>query len=241
MLYKNVFPIYNQSDLNLIKITMSSKGVSPMIAAVLLIAFTIAVGGIMSVWLTGYSTTTQQSVENATTERIKCLGTYVDILSVSDWAILYTNRGSETVTNITAYASDGSSINITATGLSSLSPGQIGSISNFSEGVRITNETINFAANDTYYNFANTLVASVVSVTNHTNGLGSSSYDSTTTQIKIYTNATHETGNYNVTYEYTATNKTSFYRGTNTSVIFIGKCLGGGVTGECKSGQTCWK
>jgi len=49
-----------------------NKGVSPLIATVLLIAFTIAVGGIISVWLTSFTTTTTQTVGKQSETQILC-------------------------------------------------------------------------------------------------------------------------------------------------------------------------
>ncbi len=48
------------------------KGISPFIAVILLIAFTVAVAGIVSVWLTGYTRTTSDIVSNQSTTEIKC-------------------------------------------------------------------------------------------------------------------------------------------------------------------------
>ncbi len=71
------------------------KAVSPMIAVVLLIAFTVAVGGILSVWLTGLSATTTGVAGSATEKQTKCaislripevtyaLGASVDQLNVT--------------------------------------------------------------------------------------------------------------------------------------------------------------
>ena len=135
------------------------KGISPMIAIVLLIAFTVAVGGILSLWLTGYTTTTTGSVASITENQTKCAGTYIDVISVTSSAIIITNRGSETITGINCFASNGTNI---------------------------------------------TTIATVT--------LGSG-----------------------------ASNSGSWGRGTSNSVICAGNCLNIGVTGECKSGQTCWK
>jgi len=48
------------------------KGVSPLIATVLLIAFTIAVGGIISVWLTQFAGTTTETVGKESQIQITC-------------------------------------------------------------------------------------------------------------------------------------------------------------------------
>ena len=101
---------------------MESKAISPMIAVVLLIAFTVAVGGIMSLWLTGYATTMTGSVETATTNQTKCAGTYIDVISVTSNAVVITNRGSQYINNSVCYWGNGTLIDYFGT---SLAPGAI--------------------------------------------------------------------------------------------------------------------
>lgn len=48
------------------------KGISPMIATVLLIAFTVGVGGIISVWITGFAQTSTKIVKNDGESQITC-------------------------------------------------------------------------------------------------------------------------------------------------------------------------
>lgn len=48
------------------------KGISPLIATVLLIAFTIAVAGIISIWLTSFTKTSSQLVEEEATTQLVC-------------------------------------------------------------------------------------------------------------------------------------------------------------------------
>ena len=141
------------------------KAISPMIATVLLIAFTVAVGGILSLWLTGYTTTTTSAVETATTNQTKCAGTYIDVISVASDAILITNRGSQSISSIRCYSANASSW-----GLGTIAPGEM---------------------NTTKWNSSGTA-------------------------------GTYATG-------------------FGTSITCTGNCLNIGVTGECKSGQTCWK
>jgi len=82
------------------------KGISPMIATVLLLAFTIAVGGIISVWLTGMTRTQTAGV----TTSAQCASTRLDVTaaitsagSSSTAQVTYTNLGPEIVypTNVT--------------------------------------------------------------------------------------------------------------------------------------------
>ena len=42
------------------------KGISPLVAAILLIAFTVAIGGIISIWLTGFARQQTAQVSSAT-------------------------------------------------------------------------------------------------------------------------------------------------------------------------------
>jgi flagellin-like protein len=104
---------------------MNSKAISPMIATILLIAFTVAIGGIISVWMTGYTRTTGASVSGATENMTACLGTYPDVISVTSTAILIHNPGSEEITNLTCYFGNGT--NVTNISTSILSPGGIAS------------------------------------------------------------------------------------------------------------------
>jgi flagellin-like protein len=48
------------------------KAISPMIAVVLLIAFTVSVGGILSVWLSTLSTTQTTIVSSGTEKQVRC-------------------------------------------------------------------------------------------------------------------------------------------------------------------------
>jgi flagellin-like protein len=48
------------------------KGISPLIATVLLIAFTVAVGGILSVWLTTFSRTSVDIIGSQSSTQLTC-------------------------------------------------------------------------------------------------------------------------------------------------------------------------
>ena len=51
---------------------MLNKGISPFIAVILLIAFTVGVSGIISTWLSGYAQTTSTLVSNQSITEITC-------------------------------------------------------------------------------------------------------------------------------------------------------------------------
>jgi len=99
---------------------MTAKGISPMIAIVLLVAFTVAVGGILSLWLTNYVTETTGSVQTATENHTACSGSYINIISVTSQSVIVTIPGSETISSLSCYAQNGTQLG----GISgSLSPG----------------------------------------------------------------------------------------------------------------------
>ncbi|MEM5802218.1 MAG: archaellin/type IV pilin N-terminal domain-containing protein [Candidatus Aenigmatarchaeota archaeon] len=102
-----------------------SKGVSTFIAAILLIAFTVAVGGIISFWLTGFTTTSTGSVEASTTNQTKCAGAYIKIDSVTATRIIYSNPSNQAISSINIIAGDGTSI---LSGGSTLNPGSVNSV-----------------------------------------------------------------------------------------------------------------
>jgi hypothetical protein len=84
------------------------KGISAMIATVLLIAFTIGVGGILSVWFTSL-TTTQTGLAGAIAEnRTKCAGVYIDIYKVTSTKIFFLDPSTQTISSIKFQVSNGS-------------------------------------------------------------------------------------------------------------------------------------
>lgn len=137
---------------------MNSKGISPMVATVLLIAFTVAVGGIVSVWLTGFTNDTTGSVESASSNQTKCAGIFIDIISVSETSFMIMNPGAQAINDISCYSGN---------------------------GTLITSDTIGLSAG--------------------------------------------------------GINSTFWTRNDSSSIICGGTCLNIGVSGECKTGQTCWK
>jgi flagellin-like protein len=70
------------------------KGISPMIAVVLLIAFTVAVGGIISVWLTGFTRTTTGGTESRAEALSRCSAGF-EIISCTKDKIYLIHYGSD--------------------------------------------------------------------------------------------------------------------------------------------------
>ncbi|MBU5689633.1 MAG: archaellin/type IV pilin N-terminal domain-containing protein [Candidatus Aenigmatarchaeota archaeon] len=61
---------------------MKSKGVSPLIATVLLIAFTLSIAGLIGGWLSGMTKTQTESIEKSSMETMNCTGSVVSIFNV---------------------------------------------------------------------------------------------------------------------------------------------------------------
>ncbi|GEM_PF-1352273 len=60
----------------------SEKGVSPLIAAVLLIVMAVTIAGLVFSWLNTFTTSTQRKVENRTSEAVNCAGASLRIREV---------------------------------------------------------------------------------------------------------------------------------------------------------------
>ena len=103
-----------------------------MIAVVLLIAFTVSVGGILSVWLSTLSTTQTTIVSSGTEKQVRCSPSSISIVEVrytsgtSNGFVNVTVRydsGIETLSNITTEVSARGSIQAN-TSTAPLSPGE---------------------------------------------------------------------------------------------------------------------
>lgn len=120
------------------------KGISPMIATVLLIAFTVGVGGLISVWVTSFTTESTNIVSKEGIDQITCsngaleLSTLRYCSSTNNMSGIIKNNGRITLGNITLQVifTNGSSsishsLNDTGTGgvnagnFLALRPGQI--------------------------------------------------------------------------------------------------------------------
>ena len=79
---------------------MDRKGISPLIAAVLLIAFTMAVAGILTAWVTTFTQDTADQTGEAGEELLDCSSARVRIQDAyfnndtSDVSVVVTNEGS---------------------------------------------------------------------------------------------------------------------------------------------------
>jgi FlaG/FlaF family flagellin (archaellin) len=102
------------------------KGISAFIATILIIAITVVIGGMISLFLTGFTSTQTGTISQQTSNQTACAGAYISIESVSSTRILYSNPTVQTISSINISTSDGTFVNNTVT---SLSPGQVASVS----------------------------------------------------------------------------------------------------------------
>jgi len=84
------------------------KGISPLIAAVLLIAFTVAVGGIVSIFFTGFTKQTTGGVSSQGQNLVTCSASnpvvdkvYYPLTAGAYVNITVSNSGSYNITNMT--------------------------------------------------------------------------------------------------------------------------------------------
>lgn len=81
------------------------KGLSPLIATVLLIAFTVGVGGLISVWISGFTQTSSKIVSKEGETQIICSNGAIDLSSLrycnNNISGIIKNNGRITIGNIT--------------------------------------------------------------------------------------------------------------------------------------------
>jgi flagellin-like protein len=90
------------------------KGISPLIAAVLLIAFTVAIGGIVSVFFTSFTKQTTGSVGSQGQQLITCSGAVPSVDKVSYGSggtgvmnVTFSNPSIYNITNVSVYTTFG--------------------------------------------------------------------------------------------------------------------------------------
>ena len=104
------------------------KGISPIIATVLLVAFTVAVGGILSIWATTLTTTQTQTVGNQTGGQIVCSPAIiidearVPASGIGFVNVTFHNAGTQSISSVNVDIRNSSTISTVATG--TLSAGQ---------------------------------------------------------------------------------------------------------------------
>ena len=98
------------------------KGLSPLIASIILIAFAVAIGGLISIWLTGFATKTTEYTSEQGDKSLQCSGARLQVDRVTDTEIVYSNPTAKTITGVTVYDEVGRNLTFNAT---DLLPGQV--------------------------------------------------------------------------------------------------------------------
>lgn len=98
------------------------KGLSPIVATIVLIAFAVAVGGLVALWLTNFATSTTEYTSEQGDKLTACAGSRLKFDTVTANSIIYSNPTVKTITNITVYDMNGRNLTFNA---SDMSPGQV--------------------------------------------------------------------------------------------------------------------
>jgi len=101
------------------------KGLSPIVATIVLIAFAVAVGGLVALWLTNFATSTTEYTSQQGDKLTACAGARLKFEDVGSSQIIYSNPTVKTITNITVYDMSGKNLTSNAT---NMSPGQVANI-----------------------------------------------------------------------------------------------------------------
>ena len=101
------------------------KGLSPLVATIMLIAFAVAVGSLLAIWLTGFASSTTEFTSEQGNKVTQCAGARLKVESVSASGIIYSNPSTKTITSITVYDGNGRNLTYNA---SDLSPGQVANV-----------------------------------------------------------------------------------------------------------------
>lgn len=97
---------------------MAREGVSPLIAAVLLIAFVVGVAGILTTWMTTLTQEQTRQLENQSVKQIDCSFGLIDVFETTteshantSWAsVAVTNKGTVDFNNTSVTAISGGSV-----------------------------------------------------------------------------------------------------------------------------------
>jgi flagellin-like protein len=101
------------------------KGLDPIVATIILIAFAVAVGGLVALWLTNFATQTTEYTSEQGDKLTACAGARLKFDSVGTGSIVYSNPTTKLITNITVYDMNGRNLTFNAT---DMNPGQVSNI-----------------------------------------------------------------------------------------------------------------
>ncbi|MCS7135077.1 MAG: hypothetical protein NZ893_01390 [Candidatus Aenigmarchaeota archaeon] len=132
------------------------KGVSPLIATVLLIAFTLSIAGLLGGWLSGLTKTQTETIEKSSEETMNCTGSVLSIVNVlcgnntptepNALRVVLANEGNNALYGFSTFAQIGTNQYINSTGgpniSSPLSPGAHATLEYYCPTVCVDGATI---------------------------------------------------------------------------------------------------
>lgn len=83
------------------------KGISPLVATVILVALVIGIGGLVSIFATGLTTSSTGITSNQSTSLSKCAGAWINVYKVTNSTIFYSNPTNQPLTGLVATLGDG--------------------------------------------------------------------------------------------------------------------------------------
>jgi flagellin-like protein len=102
------------------------KGLSPIVATIILVAFAVSIGGLVALWLTNFATSTTEYTSQQGDKLTACAGTRLKFDIVGASSIVYSNPTVKLVTNVTVYDMNGRNLTFNAP---SMAPGQVANVS----------------------------------------------------------------------------------------------------------------
>ncbi len=85
---------------------MARKGISPLIAVVLLVVFTVGISVVISSWLSSYAKQTTEQAGQGTQQAIECAKAVVDITDATNNGVFVANVGATDITVTRLYLYD---------------------------------------------------------------------------------------------------------------------------------------
>lgn len=102
------------------------KGISPVIATVLLIAFAVGTAALVSIWLPNLIGQTTGTTEKQSDRLSSCNVVGIEVEKVTSSSIVYLNPSDNIITNITVFDDNGRNLTV---GNASLAGSQLASVS----------------------------------------------------------------------------------------------------------------
>lgn len=105
------------------------KGLSPLIAVILLVAFTVGVAGILSIFFSSFTSTQTGTLEKGGTGLAECGGARINIVGVSSGSIVVSNPNKNKIYTTSVFDDTGATNSTIAVVEKAISSGSIATLS----------------------------------------------------------------------------------------------------------------